>query len=563
VQVMPASSTANLAPKPNTRRRNGSISTPEELQDIKNAHDGRKFLEKHSLLCPPGEPATNAALSCCLHQISAMAGVPKQSVNAIRAAAFLLEEIEELAINETIRSAFDNHVTEFTTDMKLLVEDVNTKITDHLKTAMGQLEKAAEKGYRATAVSTPPAQASTNTYAAALVNPLLNVNPKLAAKEGIKARQFLLTGIKESPFGQYDTQRLKAEFNRIARELGLKDSEGKVRSVVCQRDGNTLFEVDSDAAATWFTNISNRIEFSSAIGLEVTFRSRLYNVLAFNAPLNLDPEDQSHREEINEANGLEEGTIVSLRWAKPIDRRSAHQRSAHLVLSFTDADYANRAISGGILICNKKCHVERIKKEPLRCLKCQGWNHIARECAEMFSTCSNCAGKHKTADCTQPNRKRCVSCKSEDHASWSRECPTFLRKAEGFNERNPDNLLPFFPTSDPWTWATNVANNRPSLTKARSQNPMAYVEEQRNAKGKEPARNNVHEYASKGWPAALDAELDNLGDEGWGEVTRMVPSATPGPSTRTRNTPTSGHGINANTFIPPNTHLPLDSPSNA
>ena len=124
-----------------TRRRNNSITTPDELQDIKNAHDGRKFLEKYSLLCPPGEPASNAALSVCLHQISLLAGAPKQVVNAIRATAFLLEELEEIAINETIRVAFDNHITEFTSDMKALTDDVNTRIDNHLKETIEQLNR--------------------------------------------------------------------------------------------------------------------------------------------------------------------------------------------------------------------------------------------------------------------------------------------------------------------------------------------------------------------------------------------------------------------------------------
>ena len=117
--------------RPTTRtgtRKNGNLATPDELQDIKNAIEGRKFLEKHSLLCPPGEPATHEALSICLHQVSALPGLQKQAINAIRAVAFLLEELEESAINETIRDAFDSQITEFTSDMKILLEDVNEKM---------------------------------------------------------------------------------------------------------------------------------------------------------------------------------------------------------------------------------------------------------------------------------------------------------------------------------------------------------------------------------------------------------------------------------------------------
>jgi hypothetical protein len=233
------------------------------------------------------------------------------------------------------------------------------------------------------------------------------VNPKLAAKEGIKSRQFVLMGIKESAFGQHDTQKLKEELNKISRSLGLKD--GKIRSLLSQKDGNHLIEVDSDVSAKWFANSVNSVEFCSIIGEDVSFKKRVFNVMAFNAPLTVDPSDDKHREEINEANDLEGNTVRAIRWAKPMNRRSPHQRSAHLVLSFTNPEAANRAISSGITICNKKCHVERIKREPIRCLKCQGWNHMARECAAMFSRCGNCAEAHRTADCEQPRKTRCVS----------------------------------------------------------------------------------------------------------------------------------------------------------
>jgi hypothetical protein len=234
--------------------------------------------------------------------------------------------------------------------------------------------------------------------------------------------------------------------------------EGKIRSVIAQKDGSTLIEVDSDTAANWLANHVNSANFAITLGEGIKFRWRTYNVLAFNVPLAMDPDDAAHREEINEVNDLEECAVMATRWAKPINRRSIQQRSAHLILSFASPEAANHAISNGIIICHKKCHVERLKKEPIRCLKCQGWNHMARDCTETKDRCSNCAGEHNTAICHQPRTKRCVSCNSNDHASWDRECPTFRRKVSEFNERNPENSLPLFPTADPWTWSAGDAN---------------------------------------------------------------------------------------------------------
>ena len=175
--------------------------------------------------------------------------------------------------------------------------------------------------------------------------------------------------------------------------------------------------------------------------------------MAFNVPLAINPEDESHCAEISEANDYEIGTITKAKWAKPINRRSQNQRTAHLLITFNNADAANRSIVNGLTICNRRCHIEKTKKEPVRCLKCQGWNHIARECTEEHNKCGNCSENHRTSNCLTPER-RCVSCGTNDHASWSRTCPTFLNKADEFNKRNPNNSMQIFPTADPWTWTT-------------------------------------------------------------------------------------------------------------
>ena len=250
--INPKEKSANPPARKSTRNRTGSISIPEDMQEIKDAKDGRDFLEGNLLLCPPGEPASNGNLSICLHQISAMPGIPRRVVNAIRAAAFLLEQTEELAINETVRSAFSSQIDEFESDMKLLIEHVNTKIDDHLKESLDQLAQAAAKVPTATnlgnaAVPGGPETNAARSYASALLNPPPHANPKIAAKEGIRARQFLLLGIKESAVSHFDAQKLKAELNKLICDAGL--TNGKIRSVVIQKEGRTLLEVDSDEAA--------------------------------------------------------------------------------------------------------------------------------------------------------------------------------------------------------------------------------------------------------------------------------------------------------------------------
>jgi hypothetical protein len=209
--------------------------------------------------------------------------------------------------------------------------------------------------------------------------------------------------------------------------------------------------MDSDAATTWLADQENRNKLCRKIGPGVAFRTRVHNLIAFNVPLEISPDDKNNRLEVSEANGLDPGSLTEMRWIKPIHRRSKNQRTAHLILTFTNADAANRAITNGLYICNRRCQIERVKREPTRCLKYQGWNHFARECLEKNDMCGNCAMNHRTSDCPTPLTKFCVSCKADDHASWSRDCPTFNKKLNDLNDRNPENALQYIPTADPWT----------------------------------------------------------------------------------------------------------------
>ena len=114
--------------------RNGMSIIIEDLQDVKDQKEGRKYLEKHSLLCPPGEPPSHTSLATCLHQISAMSGLQKPVINTIRSVAFLLDELEDTQINLMVKEVFDSQIMEFTSDMKILIEDAKEKIDTHIKT---------------------------------------------------------------------------------------------------------------------------------------------------------------------------------------------------------------------------------------------------------------------------------------------------------------------------------------------------------------------------------------------------------------------------------------------
>ena len=128
----PESANSNSTTRPNTRK-NGSSFILEDLQDVNDSLEGRKYLEKHSLFCPPGEPVTYQSLATCLHQISALAGLQKPAINAIQSVAFLLDELEDSKINKSVKKALNSQMNKFASDMRRLIEDAKEQIDNHLK----------------------------------------------------------------------------------------------------------------------------------------------------------------------------------------------------------------------------------------------------------------------------------------------------------------------------------------------------------------------------------------------------------------------------------------------
>ena len=172
----------------------------------------------------------------------------------------------------------------------------------------------------------------------------------------------------------------------------------------------------------------------------------------------MDPKNPNHILEICKANNLETDTspITAASWAKSVKNCKPNQRTAHLYLTFNNVEAANRAITNSLFICNKKCRVNKNRKEPIRCLKCQGWNHLAKDCNKTHDTCGNCTGHHRTCDCKSSVIK-CASCNKEGHQSWSQSCPTFTKKLTELNNRNLENSTLYFPSTDPWTWSSKPA----------------------------------------------------------------------------------------------------------
>src|SRR6266481_4271095 len=93
------------------------------------------------------------------------------------------------------------------------------------------------------------------------------------------------------------------------------------------------------------------------------------------------------------------------------------QTCGHLILMFQTPHAANNTLVNSLFIGQKKVYAEKCKCEPLRCLKCHRWGHLAAKCGAPYDICSTCALQHHTATCTNPDSPQCVSCKALN-GSW-------------------------------------------------------------------------------------------------------------------------------------------------
>ena len=447
----------------------------EEAQHIQNSTEAHVYLEKSLLIVPPGQVPMTGLLVTALHHVTELKGVLMPAINAIHAIAFLLKEIEECTLHQMIQDTVMTQLNDLATDLKHYVTDATQCIDSHIETKLEGISEATKTLVNSvkTTISDAPPPGTSNPgsnasldYRKALMNPPPHADPRLAAKEGIRLHQFLVEGAtRDSKIGKMSSAKAKKAVNKAIENAG---GGHKARSVTRQGKEGLLIEMDSDAGAAWLKDKNNAKSLCNSLGPGLTFKTRLYNVLAYNASMALDLDNMDHMKEIAEANDISENGLTSMRWVKPAhhcDR--ADQRSTHLILTFSNVDNANRTISTGLHICQKCLRVAKPKKEPLCCMKCHNWNHVAWECIAPTDTCGTCGGNdHWMKDCNNKEKRHCISCNTDDHASWSRTCPTFLKKCNELDRCMPENNLPFYPASEPWTWTPTTS----------SLNPIAYTQ---------------------------------------------------------------------------------------
>ncbi|KAF8152315.1 hypothetical protein B0H34DRAFT_821243 [Crassisporium funariophilum] len=385
---------------------------PEKAQDL---------LELHKMMVPAGAELTTHGMVTCLHQIAQVQGIPQTQRSLITAVAILLGEVSDNGLKSEVREIILDQLNVMAEDITSVTEGLKKSIKIEIDKHVEALTQASNAIGNGTPSATPYRDALASSAPA-------HTNPRIIAKEGIRARQILIDCPADSIIQKLSQTDILKQFNKALTTTGAGEKEGKFRTVERLINRGLLGEFTQDKGAKWFRSALG------TIGEGANIRPRALNVIAYFVPLSFGP---TNTEEILKTNpGINRGDITKVRWAKPPGRRSKEQRKGHLIITLNNADTANELLLRGF--------------------------HASAECISPSDICGTCGNReHRTNQCTDKDKFYCVSCDTDSHASWARQCQSFLRRCRIYNERNPNNTLPFFPGPQPWTWSQEAPPQPP------------------------------------------------------------------------------------------------------
>jgi hypothetical protein len=230
-----------------------------------------------------------------------------------------------------------------------------------------------------------------------------------------------------------------------------EDLDYSIKALTTLNNGGILLEFATPEAVNWICdNVDKKQTFESTFGHNITVKIRTYPLLIFTVPIHLELDSDTLLRELEETNDAPEGSFIRMNWVKPPHKRHPQQTIGYARLLVNSRDLINRFSTRGILVAGKRLEAKRDTREAMKCTNCQKWRHMKKDC-QNEQRCANCGENHSSDNCFT-DKVYCISCDSNDHASWSRNCPVFKAECKRLEERRPYDTTPFYYSpKDPWT----------------------------------------------------------------------------------------------------------------
>jgi hypothetical protein len=425
----------------------------------------------------------------CLLSIAATTKEKSQK-NDIRAIAIVLDELrmdeQENGLRTTVKEQIQEEMACIRQEMKEAQDNIAETLEQHSR-HLGNIQNSSELACQAAQIPAASEvltqladiKVAVSNYRDAVVvgktlppmQPLTPQNPAEArAQARYENKQYqTLIDVKEikerMTLLKSSTQSLHKTFDDALRATHDDPPENFTSKVITRlKNGGIVIEWTTKEVITWLKDPTRREVFQAAVAPTAVIKERGSVIIAEKVLLHFEPDNDTALCEVEECSGLQPGDIRKAVWCKRIEDRSPNQRTAFVRLVLASEEAANHALAHKLVICSQRVPTFREKRSADCCYKCQLYHHFALQCKSANDTCANCGGVHRRTDCQEKNKVHCAACKADDHPSWSRDCPTFIRKCNELDERHPENASPFFWTDQAWTHTSPPPARAPPST---------------------------------------------------------------------------------------------------
>jgi len=192
-----------------------------------------------------------------------------------------------------------------------------------------------------------------------------NTNGKVIYDIKRKAKQILID-FKDSEMAMTSTDTLIKKANGII--VSINDNNwpemAKVEMITRFPKGGTLLQLNSKEAACWLREPGVKEIFLQKFAKNAIVRERSHHILLYGVSITFNPANETHLQEIEEANGLVKYSFLKARWIKPEGRRWRGQMHAYATTTIALAETPNHLIGDGLHICGVDIRLERLRQKP-------------------------------------------------------------------------------------------------------------------------------------------------------------------------------------------------------